>query len=95
VTIELARAAQSGDDAAFVLLIEEHMAGMRAVAIALLGYVDEADDVVQDAVLTALRRLPELRDPAAAGPWLRRVQPDRPHRPHRRLRVRRDDAGID
>ena len=73
MTIELARAAQSGDDAAFVLLIEEHMAGMRAVAIALLGYVDEADDVVQDAVLTALRRLPELRDPAAAGPWLRAV----------------------
>lgn len=49
------------------------MAGLRAVAIAMLGPVDEADDVVQDAVLTALRKMPTLRDPSAAGPWLRAI----------------------
>jgi RNA polymerase sigma-70 factor (ECF subfamily) len=46
---------------------------MRAVAIATLGYVDEADDVVHDAVLAALRHLPTLRDPEAAGAWLRSI----------------------
>ncbi|WP_305785624.1 RNA polymerase sigma factor [Symbioplanes lichenis] len=73
MTVELARAAQSGDDVAFAGLIEQHRAGMRAVAISLLGHVDEAEDAVQDAVLVALRRLPELRDPAVAGPWLRAI----------------------
>jgi RNA polymerase sigma factor (sigma-70 family) len=73
VTAELARAAQSGSDDAFALLIEQNVADMRAVAIAVLGYVDEAEDVVQDAVLVALRKLPQLRDPHAAGPWLRAI----------------------
>jgi RNA polymerase sigma-70 factor (ECF subfamily) len=72
-TVELVRAARNGDDTAFVLLIQENLAGLRAVAIARLGYVDEVEDVVQDAVLVALRRLPELRDPAAVGAWLRSI----------------------
>jgi RNA polymerase sigma factor (sigma-70 family) len=29
------------------------------------------DDAVQDALLIALRKIPQLRDPAAVGPWLR------------------------
>jgi RNA polymerase sigma factor (sigma-70 family) len=73
VTSELTLAARGGDDDAFALLIQEHRASMRAVAIALLGYGDEAEDAVQDAVLIALRKLADLRDPAAAGPWLRAI----------------------
>ncbi|GAA3939200.1 RNA polymerase sigma factor [Actinoplanes auranticolor] len=73
MTIDLAEAARRGDDDAFALLIGEHLAGMRAVAIAMLGPVGEADDVVQDAVLTALGKMATLRDPAAAGPWLRAI----------------------
>ncbi|WP_051800070.1 RNA polymerase sigma factor [Catenuloplanes japonicus] len=70
---ELARAAAAGDVPAFALLTARHRAGMRATAIALLGYTDEVDDAVQDAVLTAFRRLPTLRDPGSAGPWLRAI----------------------
>lgn len=70
---ELARTARAGDVAAFAALTERHRPGMRATAIALLGYTDEAEDAVQDAVLTALRRLGDLRDPAAAGPWLKAI----------------------
>ena len=73
VDVELVRAAQNGDDGAFAVLIQQNLAGMRAVAIAVLGYVDEADDVVHDAVLAALRHLPTLRDPEAAGVWLRSI----------------------
>ncbi|MBT0772286.1 sigma-70 family RNA polymerase sigma factor [Kineosporia sp. J2-2] len=68
---ELVRCARTGDMTAFALLTERHRAGLRATAIAVLGYTDEADDAVQDALLTALRRLADLRDPAAVGPWLK------------------------
>jgi RNA polymerase sigma factor (sigma-70 family) len=70
---QLVRAAQLGDAAAFALLVQQHAASLRAVAIATLGYVDEVDDAVQDALLVALRKLPQLRDPDAVGPWLRTI----------------------
>jgi RNA polymerase sigma factor (sigma-70 family) len=65
------RAVQAGDAQAFALLVQQHAASLRAVAIHVLGYVDEVDDAVQDALLVALRTLPQLRDPDAVGPWLR------------------------
>ena len=46
---------------------------MQAVALSLLGWHPDAEDVVQDAILVALARLGDLRDPAAAGPWLRAI----------------------
>lgn len=70
---ELTRAAQSGDVTALGVLLARHEAGMRGVAIALLGYTAEADDAVQDAAVVALRRIGDVRDPAAAGAWLRMV----------------------
>lgn len=35
--------------------------------------LDEADDLVQEVFLIAMRKLPTLRDPAAIGPWLARI----------------------
>jgi DNA-directed RNA polymerase specialized sigma24 family protein len=52
---ELVRAVLSGHDDAFAVLIQRNMGGMRAVAIAMLEYVDDADDVVQDAVPTSTK----------------------------------------
>jgi RNA polymerase sigma-70 factor (ECF subfamily) len=46
---------------------------MLAVALSRLGYGPDAEDAVQDAALVALGRLGELRDPQAAGPWLRAI----------------------
>ena len=43
VDAETVRAAQRGDAEAFGLLVQEPHAGLRAVAIASLGYVDEDD----------------------------------------------------
>ncbi|MER6223080.1 sigma factor [Streptomyces sp900105755] len=61
----LTRAAQAGEVAALGLLLERHRAGMRAVALSLLGTGPDAEDVVQDAALTALRRIGDVRDPGA------------------------------
>jgi len=70
---ELVAAARSGDAASFGALLERHRAGMRAVALSLLGWGPDAEDVVQDAMLVALQRLGGLRDPAAVGPWLKAI----------------------
>jgi RNA polymerase sigma-70 factor (ECF subfamily) len=70
---ELTRGAQAGDAAALGLLLQRHQAGMQAVALSLLGHGPDADDAVQDAALVALRRIGDVRDPAAVGPWLRMV----------------------
>ncbi|MEV4035964.1 RNA polymerase sigma factor [Streptomyces umbrinus] len=69
----LTRAAQGGDVTALGLLLERHRAGMRAVALSILGPGPDVDDVLQDAAVTALRRVGDVRDPAAIGPWLRMI----------------------
>ncbi|WP_317770232.1 RNA polymerase sigma factor [Streptomyces prunicolor] len=69
----LTRAAQAGEVAALVLLLERHRAGMRAVAVSILGPGADADDVMQDAALTALLRIGDVRDPEAVGAWLRMI----------------------
>ena len=70
---DLVLAAQHGDTAALGLLLARYEPSMRAVALSILGFRPEADDVVQDAALIALRRLGDLRDPAAVGSWLRSI----------------------
>jgi RNA polymerase sigma-70 factor (ECF subfamily) len=70
---DLVREAQSGDVHSLGLLLARHQAGMRAVALSILGYGPDAEDAVQEAVLIALRRIGDLRDPAALGPWLRAI----------------------
>ncbi|MEV7391703.1 sigma-70 family RNA polymerase sigma factor [Streptomyces sp. NPDC091215] len=69
----LTRAAQAGEVTALGLLLERHRAGMRAVALSILGPGPDADDVLQDAALTALRRIGDIRDPGAVGAWLRMI----------------------
>ena len=70
---KLTRAAQSGEVAALGLLLERHRPGMRAVAVSILGPGADADDVMQDAALTALLRIGDVRDPEAVGAWLRAI----------------------
>jgi RNA polymerase sigma-70 factor (ECF subfamily) len=65
--------AQCGDAGALGLLLARHRAGMRAVALNLLGYGPDAEDAVQDAALVAVQRIGDVRDPDAVGPWLRMI----------------------
>jgi len=69
----LTLAAQSGDVSALGLLLDRHRPGMRAVALSLLGPGPDIDDVLQEAALVALRRIVDVRDPEAVGPWLRMI----------------------
>ncbi|MFF5293082.1 RNA polymerase sigma factor [Paractinoplanes globisporus] len=92
---DLVRAALGGEPAALGLLLERHRATMRAVAVSLLGWGPDAEDAVQDAMLAALRRIGDLRDPAAAGAWLRAVTRNECRARLRRRRLEASVADLD
>lgn len=65
----LVDAARSGDRAAFTRLYDRFAPMVHAVLLARIPPSD-ADDLVQDVFLQAMRRLETLRDSSAMGPWL-------------------------
>ena len=66
----VARAA-AGSDAAFGHLVQRHQSAVRAFLRRVLGGGwAEADDVAQDAFLTAWTSLRSLNNPEAVRPWL-------------------------
>jgi RNA polymerase sigma-70 factor, ECF subfamily len=62
-------AARSGDRAAFARLHQRYAPVVHAILLSRLPSAD-ADDLTQEVFLTAMRRLSDLRDAAAIGPWL-------------------------
>jgi len=72
-TTQLAARAQAGDREAFSALVDLHHRAARRVAVAALVNPSDADEAVQDACLTAWRRIDRLDDPAAFRAWLMRI----------------------
>lgn len=70
---ELTQQAQAGDANALAVLLARNEAGMKAVAVRILGRGPDADDAVQDAMIIALRKIGDVREPAAIGAWLRMI----------------------
>jgi DNA-directed RNA polymerase specialized sigma24 family protein len=68
--IELIGAALAGDTAAFAELAESHRARLRLLALRVVDDSEEAEDVVQEALLHAYLGLTQLRDPERFGGWL-------------------------
>lgn len=86
---ELIAAAQAGDGAGLGLVLERHRAMMRAAVVRLIGWTPDVDDVVQDAMLSAIRRFSTLREPDAVGSWLLTIARNAARM---RLRARAADA---
>lgn len=61
--------AQRGDPAAFDALVRRHLPGALVAAERLLGDRSDAEDLVQDAFLRAMDRLPLLDPSRPFGPW--------------------------
>jgi RNA polymerase sigma factor (sigma-70 family) len=72
-TAQIVHAAQQGDQQSLALLLEHHYAGMLAVATHLLGHGPDAEDACQDAAITVLARIGELRDAGAVRAWLHAI----------------------
>ena len=69
----LARAAQSGDRAAFVEIVARHQALVCGTAYGILNDFAASEDAAQEAFLNAWRKIGDLREPARLRPWLARI----------------------
>lgn len=84
--------AADGDPIAFEVLVRRYGPLMRAYAARILNGNDaDADDVVQDAFVTAWQQLPELDDTAAVKSWLMRIVS---HKAIDQVRARKPQADI-
>lgn len=69
----LLAAAAAGDTGAFDALVRSQTPLMYRVALRILGNTADAEDVVQDAWISAWRALPRFRGQAEPSTWLYRV----------------------
>jgi len=70
---DLVEAAQHGDHEAFEVLASAAVDRLYAVARLVLADAHQAEDAVQDALVSAWQSLPELRDPERWEAWLHRL----------------------
>ncbi len=71
--IAIVRRARDGDSDAFSDLVRRYQRRTVAVAYRLLGNIDDAAEVSQDAFVRAYRNLSQLEDPSRFGAWLMKV----------------------
>lgn len=69
--------AQERDPQAFEALVRRHQRKLYALAVRLLGDPAEAEDAVQEAFISAWRRLPDFRGEAAFSTWMYRIATNR------------------
>jgi RNA polymerase sigma-70 factor, ECF subfamily len=91
---ELVRGAQAGDATAFAGLVQRHTAALTRLASSMLSNDADADDVVQETFIGALRRIPNFEGRSSVKTWLTRILLNRIAKLYRSKRVRRS-ASID
>jgi RNA polymerase sigma-70 factor, ECF subfamily len=69
----LVRRARTGDAAAFEILVDSRIDRCYRLAWSILSNEADAADATQDALVSAWRQLPRLRDPASFDGWLNRI----------------------
>ncbi|MEE4546327.1 RNA polymerase sigma factor [Streptomyces sp. V4-01] len=69
--------AAEGDDDAFAVLVQRHSGPLLALAYRMLGVLQDAEEIVQEAFTSAWRRLPEFRQDAAFRTWMYRIVTNR------------------
>lgn len=77
-----------GDRRAADQLLRRYLRSCRAVALAVTGNEADADDVCQDAFVSAMERIDDCRDPARFGGWLLQIVRNRGRNLLRHRRVR-------
>jgi RNA polymerase sigma-70 factor (ECF subfamily) len=71
--MELAALAAAGDRRAFGELVRRHNPGVRGLLMRMGADPATADDVAQDAFLTAFSRIGDFRGEGAFGGWVKRI----------------------
>lgn len=86
---ELVLRVRRGDRHAADRLLERYLRACRAVALAVTGTEPDADDVCQEAFVTAIERIDECREPERFGAWLLQIVRNRARNQVRYQTVRR------
>lgn len=85
----LVRATRAGDSSAFEALVRRHLKAAHRVAVARLSNEQDAEDVCQDAFITALRKLDSCKRPEHFRAWLMTIVKNRAHNFREYQEVRR------
>ncbi len=83
---------QRGDVAAFDLVVRRYMRRAFAIADRVLGHREDAEDLVQDAFLTALERIASFDLSRPFGPWFFRIVVNRGLNARKSRAIRRTEA---
>ena len=67
---ELVQLCLNGDQSAWARLVEEYRGLVYSICILFCGSTQDAEDLMQDVFVKALKQLPNLREPAAFPGWL-------------------------
>src|SRR5690349_9014203 len=70
---ELVGAGSAGDRSAFDALVSRHGRRLATVVRGMVEHPQDAEDVMQDALLRAWRALPAFRGESAFSTWLHRI----------------------
>ncbi|MEU9789598.1 sigma-70 family RNA polymerase sigma factor [Streptomyces sparsogenes] len=73
----LAVRAAEGDEDSFAILVRRHGSSLLRLARCMLGSPQDAEEAVQDAFVSAWRRLPEYRHSAEFRTWMYRITVNR------------------
>ncbi|GAB3082342.1 RNA polymerase sigma factor [Corynebacterium aquatimens] len=71
--LELVERAQAGDQKAFAALIREAHRRMWAVAISVTGSAHDAEDAIQDAMISAWKNINRFKPEARFSTWMYRI----------------------
>jgi RNA polymerase sigma-70 factor (ECF subfamily) len=85
----LVRAAKNGDQASFEALVTRHERAVYSLARRILQNEHDAEDVTQQAFLSAIEHLRSFREESSFGTWIQRIAT------HAALKVIRKRRGLD
>lgn len=70
---DLADAANAGDEKAYAVLVKRYYRQVFLLCIGIVGNVDDAEDIAQDAMLRGFVKIKKLRDGSRFCPWIVRI----------------------
>ena len=70
---QLVKASQQGDQDAFAVLVQQHQRRVFLLSLRLLQNYEEANEITQEAFLSAWQGLPSFRGEARFSTWLYRI----------------------
>ncbi len=69
----LVMASRNGDKSAYAQLIRRHYEHVFMICLGVMGNVEDAEDVAQEAMLKGFMQLTKLRNHSQFGPWIAKI----------------------